>query len=360
MLAIAAAGILEEAVAAGVFPGGVLLVADAGEVLLEHSFGVRARVGPSAGVPVTRDTVYDVASLTKPAVTAALVLRLVEAGRLALDTPAAAFVPELGRRAVRIRDLLSHSAGLPAWRPYYETLVGLPAADRREAIVRLAAAEAPEVAVGERAIYSDLGFILLGTAVERAGGERLDRLAARALFGPLGMTSSRFVDLAARERPLDVAPTEACPRRGLLTGEVHDDNAHAAGGILGHAGLFSTAVDLSRLTAALVASWHGEIVPGGFPPALVREMWSPSGVPGSTWRLGWDSPSPIPGSSSAGELWPRDGVGHLGFTGCSLWIDPPRRRWVILLTNRVHPSRNDNRIRQVRPAVHDAIASALA
>ncbi len=352
--------LLDDAVLRRVCPGGVLVVADEGRVVHRRAFGVRAWVdqtgAPAPPVAVTLETIYDVASLTKPLVTAALVARLVEAGRLAFDTPACAFVPELRDPRVRVRDLLAHAAGFPAWIPLWKQLLDDPTP--RETMLRLAASTPPESAPGARGVYSDVGFILLGFVVERCAGARLDELARRALFEPLGLPCG-FVDLARGDRPAPVAPTELDPRRGLLSGEVHDENCHAAGGILGHAGLFATAEDVSQQAAAWVRSWHGERFPGGFPPDIVREMWRPSGVPGSVWRLGWEVPSAQPGVSHAGDRWPRDGVGHLGFTGTSLWIDPARRRWVVLLTNRVHPSRENQAIRQLRPAVHDEVLAAL-
>jgi serine-type D-Ala-D-Ala carboxypeptidase len=335
--------LLTQAVTAGAFPGGVLEVGDRGRIVLRHAFGRRATV-PAPGPAVTPDTIYDVASLTKAAVTSLVVLRLVAAGRLAWDTPAARFVPE-AQGGARVADLLAHAAGLPAWRPLHER-----SADRDE-LVRLAAAEPLERPPGAASVYSDLGFIVLGAIAERAGGDRLDALARALVFEPLGMSTSTFVDLTAPFRPAPVAPTELCPRRGLVTGEVHDENCHAAGGVLGHAGLFSTAGDLGRVCAALVGGG------GPFPPDLVRTMLAPAGVPGSTWRLGWDGPAAT--GTQAGERWPKDGAGHLGFTGCSMWLDPRRGRWVVLLTNRVHPSSADTRIKLVRPALHDAVWAML-
>jgi CubicO group peptidase (beta-lactamase class C family) len=284
-------------------------------------------------------------------------MRLVEAGRLSLDTPAAAYIPELlpPRDGITVRHLLSHSSGLPAWRPFFEREAPMP----REEMLRRCAAEPLEAEPGARSVYSDLGYIVLGFVVERSGGDRLDQLAHRAVFEPLEMASAHFVDLTAPRHavPAPVAPTEVCPRRGLVHHEVHDDNCHAAGGILGHAGLFSSAPDLGRFAAALCASFAGEKPKGGFPPELVRTFFSPSGVPGSTWRLGWDGPAES--GSSVGELWPKSAVGHLGFTGCSMWLDPPRGRFAILLSNRVHPSRDDERIKALRPRWHDAVWRAL-
>jgi CubicO group peptidase (beta-lactamase class C family) len=181
--------------------------------------------------------------------------------------------------------------------------------------------------------------------VERAGGARLDALFADEVAGPLGLGIG-FLPGA----PQGVAPTE-----GELVGVVHDENARAMGGVAGHAGLFGTAAGVSALARAHVEAWHGR--PGRLAPETVRRLWTPSGVPGSTWCFGWDRPSAV--GSSAGARWPKAGVGHLGFTGCSLWIDPPRGRWVALVTNRLHPSRANDRIKAFRPLLHDAIIETL-
>jgi CubicO group peptidase (beta-lactamase class C family) len=201
---------------------------------------------------------------------------------------------------------------------------------------------------GTRSVYSDLGFIVLGDLIERAGGVRLDALFAREIARPLGV-DTRFVP----EDPSACAPCEG------MRGVVHDDNARAMDGVAGHAGLFSTATDVARLARSLLASFLNlEVeVPRLVGAETVRAFFSPCGIPGSTWRYGWDGPSPQ--GSQAGERWPKDGVGHLGFTGCSLWMDPPRGRAVVLLSNRVEPTRNNERIKQVRPALHDAIVAAL-
>jgi CubicO group peptidase (beta-lactamase class C family) len=265
--------------------------------------------------------------------------------------------------------------------------------------IALAAAQEPLTQPpGTRSVYSDLGFIVLGWLLERVVGARLDAQADSGIFQPLGLSASSFVNLAdpdARTRLLaehGVAATQHCPIRGrVLVGEVDDMNAHAMAGVAGHAGLFSTADDLSRIAGALVSAWRGsanaaesETFPsdqpagsgaGGGPqvrapmgapaPAralidgdVVRTFWRPAGVPGSTWRRGWDGPSPA--ASQAGDRLPKSAVGHLGFTGCSLWIDPERARWIITLTNRVHPVvRDDDRFRAFRPAIQDAAVDAL-
>lgn len=350
--------LLDDAVTGGVFPGGTILVADQGQVVWEHVFG-RLVPGESA---VTPKTYYDVASLTKVAATTASLMQLVAEDAINIDDAVVTHVPELaceGMHEVRVRHLLSHSSGLPAWHPFYEELLKAPpSVNRRKKMLQLVAQHPLQVRPGTRSVYSDLGFILLGFFLERVTGERLDSLAGRLVFEPLGMQRTRFVDLAAGgARPDPVAPTEICPYRGLVRGEVHDDNCHAAGGILGHAGLFSTAQDLGLLCRALVTAWQGSA--GPFSADVVRMFFAASGVPGSTWRLGWDGPAPAPGLSQAGERWSKSGVGHMGFTGCSVWVDPSRARWVVLLSNRVHPSRDDDRIKKVRPRVHDAISNAL-
>jgi CubicO group peptidase (beta-lactamase class C family) len=294
--------LLEEAVGV-VFPSAQLVVVDGGRTVLERAVGA-----------ADERTLFDVASLTKPLSTTLLIM-LEQVG---LD--------EAVRPGITVRHLLSHSSGLPAWK-----LLGADpvAAARREPL---------EYPTGSKSVYSDLGFILLGDYLTRpAHGMDQVELFQDLIARPLGVETT--YEPADRSR---CAPCEG------LQGTVHDENARA--GATGHAGLFSTARDVSRIVAA---HFDESFVPR----AVVEQFWRPSGVPGSTWCLGWDRPSPT--SSQAGARWPRDGVGHLGFTGCSIWIDPPRRRWVVLLTNRVEPTRKNERIKGFRPLLHDAIVAAL-
>lgn len=358
------APIVDQAVTSGVTPGGVVCFRDGGAVEI-MAFG-RTHGNAMAGEAVSVETVYDVASLTKPVASLAVFLRLWEQGRMDLATRAAALVPELtarGGEGITLAHLLGHAAGFPDWLPFHQRLSAgerAGAASAREALVRMAGETGLLEPPGTTARYSDLGYILLGAALERAGERRLDELARALVFEPLGMAATRFVDL---EQPhpsapvAGVAPTEVCPRRGLVWGEVHDDNAHAAGGICGHAGLFSTAGDLARFAAAMNAALRGER--GLFEAERARRLATTPSVAGSTWRLGWETPAPAPGVSQAGDRWPRDGIGHLAFTGCSMWLDPARDRAVILLTNRVHPSRTGTGIRELRRAVMDAVVATL-
>jgi CubicO group peptidase (beta-lactamase class C family) len=314
-------GTLRDAVGR-VFPAAQLIAVDHFSLVFERAVGA-----------CEPGTLFDIASLTKPLSTATLAMMAIEEGALALD--------DRPRPELSVEQLLTHSSGLPAWKRL---------GDSRAEVLRAVAAEPLESPPGAVARYSDLGFILLGATVENALGRSLDELFAQRIAGPLGIGTT----FNPQERAA-CAPTE-----GELRGVVHDENARAMGGVAGHAGLFSTARDVSRIVHALVAAWHGvrsTSTPRLLPPPRVRQMWTPSAVPGSTWCLGWDRPSAT--GSSAGEKWPKDGVGHLGFTGCSIWIDPPRARWVVLLSNRVHPTRANEAIKQFRPAIHDAIVAAL-
>ncbi len=360
-------GLASGAILDRVIPGAVLAAGRVGQAPLLQAFGQR-QVEPRQA-PATVDTVYDLASLTKALVTSVLCMQAVAEGRLTLDDSLGLYMEPLADRPeVTLRRVLAHAGGFPAHRKFYDDL--LDKADPRpvgaQAVVRMAAAEPLSYAPGSRSVYSDLGFILLGAVVERALGGRLDELAARLIFRPLGI-GLRFVDLRvqAPSENFDgspVAPTERCPvRRRLVVGEVHDLNAFAMGGIAGHAGLFGCASGVLRLALALGAAYHGRGLDGGAPlvsPHVLREFWRPAGVPGSTWRLGWDGPSEH--ASLAGDLISRRAVGHLGFTGCSLWIDPDQEACVVVLTNRVHPEvRDDPRFRALRPALHDAALRAI-
>ena len=357
--------IARAAVAAGVTPGGVLAVSDGGRELLRLPFGRTQSHPGGAGEEVRVDTIYDIASLTKPIATSGVLMKLLESGVLSLETPARSLVPELiveGGEGITIAHLVGHSAGFPDHVKYYERLWAgerAGAGSARDALVRMAGATPLCDPPGTVTRYSDVGYILLGAALERAAGERLDRAAARLVLDPLAMRSTFFVDLEApRARPPGViAPTEICPVRGLVAGAVHDENASAAGGICGHAGLFSTAGDVARFADAMIAATRGE--PRHFDAAIARRLTATESTPGSTWRLGWDTPARTMGVSHAGDRWPRDGFGHLAFTGCSMWLDPPRRRHVVLLTNRVHPTRHGAGIRELRRAIMDGVVDAL-
>ncbi len=343
--------VLDRFLAEGAFPGGVLAVGHRGALVHLRPFG---RLSGGDGAPeVAADTIYDLASLTKVVATTAMAMILVDEERLDLDSPVRDFLPRFegaGKEKVTVRHLLTHSSGVDWWAPLYQEITGKKAYLERIQAMDLA------YEPGTRSKYSDLGLILLGEILERVAGESLDAFVRRRVFEPLGMRDTRFrpgPELLAR-----IAPTEDDPGRGrVLRGEVHDENAHALGGVAPHAGLFSTAGDLARFAQMMLYGGvfeHQRL----FSRATMETFTAKAGVPGSDRALGWDTKSPE--GSSAGSLFSPRSYGHTGFTGTSIWIDPDRELFVILLTNRVHPTRDNTLIRQVRPAVADAVVRALA
>jgi serine-type D-Ala-D-Ala carboxypeptidase len=339
----AARQVLERAIEAHVCPAAVVEVGEATRPIWREAFG---RLSHAGDAPRTReDTIFDLASLTKVVCTATLVMRQVERGRLALDDRVRDCLAGWhggGRDGVTLRDLLAHCAGLPAYRPLYQTHQGARAFEG-------AICETPlEYAPRTRAVYSDLGFMLLGFVLERTGPLPVQFDALREQLGPI--QELQFHPPAAW-RPR-IAPTEHDPWRGrLLVGEVHDENAWALGGAAAHAGLFGTAGAVGDFARHVLQVLDGRR--GAMQQATLREVVTRHpGVPGSSRALGWDTM--VPTSSCGTRMSPR-AFGHTGFTGTSLWIDPDAGVYVVLLTNRVHPTRTNEAIRQLRPALHDAV-----
>jgi CubicO group peptidase (beta-lactamase class C family) len=366
---------LDQAIAKSHTPGAVVLARMPKDgVVLEHESVRGAAVLRPERIAMARDTIFDLASLTKPIVTATSILLLASEGRIDLDDPVAKVLPVFGERgkdAVTIRHLLTHTSGLRPWRPFHEALLererkkgerllGTPAAKEAvlERIYRSALVHEP----GEAAVYGDLDFILLGAIVETIAGEPLDAFAASRIFGPLGMTDARFVRLGDGEPPLPdalrrrFAATENCPWRGrVIWGEVHDPNAWAMGGVAGHAGLFATASDVMTFAQAVIDVWHGrsDVLPREW---LVRFLTKNDAPANTTWALGWDTPTP--GASSSGKHFSTSSVGHLGFTGTSLWIDLEREAAVVMLTNRVHLVAKRSKF-ELRAVVHDLVMESF-
>ncbi len=399
-------------VSAGAFPGAVVLVGSSREILAHRAYGYRA-LAPER-LPMMPDTVFDLGSLTKPMATTTAMMLLVRDRRVRLDDPACTVIPEFGRgarAAATFRQLLNHTSGLPAWKPYYESVIpdyehteshdesakpsccesvipakagiqgrrgatavhpgeiagappGARAATGKSGCLERIHSEELMARPGEQARYSDLGFILLGEAVERLSRKPLDRFCRDEIFTPMGLSSTFFVDLSRRSRASrphpgpTIAATEDCRwRRKILCGEVHDDNAFAMGGVAGHAGVFSSAPDVHRFIGFMGRCLAGA-EPDFLPGAVVREfLEAERPLPGQTHVLGWDTPSPE--GSSSGRHFSARTVGHLGFTGASVWWDLERDVHVVFLTNRVHPSRDNPAIREFRPLVHDAVMEAL-
>ena len=347
--------LMEAGVADGVFPGGVALWGDRERVVGEVTAGRLRILPPPPGPPVTPDTLFDLASLTKPLATGALVLLAVSEGRLDLSRTVGQYLPEAAgcfAGEAPLRELLSHSSGLCAWAPLYDRIdPALSREARKSELLRLILALPPAAPWGGKSIYSDFGFMLLGWILERVWEEPLEQLYRERIARPLGVASADFLspDSPLREAVLNgrlpVASTETDPASGEpFTGVVHDEHARLLGGVSGHAGLFGSALAVW----VLARPWLG----GGF----FSESWLAefrSRQPGLEWALGWDTPTP--GSSSGHHMTPGGAIGHLGYAGTSLWIDWKRERVVVLLTNRVHPVRTNNRIREFRPILHDAI-----
>jgi len=363
----------QEAVTQGVFPGAVVLVSKEQQIVYEQAFGSRSLLPDKSSLRL--ETIYDVASLTKPMATTVAIMLLVREKKIRLDDQLTRIIPMfgvLGKSLATFRHLLSHSSGLPAWKPFYEEIIKNEKSGRINFVASRAAKsfvfeqihrEKSLAAPGSQSLYSDLGFMILGEAVETLTGNTLDRFCQERIFKPMGLRSTGFVDLTQlrthRLQPVEemIAPTENCPwRKKILCGEVHDDNAYAMGGVAGHAGLFSSARDIHSFLVHLDQCLHGK--DNFLPQALVEEFLTTVRTPSqSSFALGWDTPTP--GQSASGSLFSPRSVGHLGFTGCSIWWDLEKNCHVVLLTNRIHPSRKNEKIKDFRPQIHDLIMKAL-
>jgi CubicO group peptidase (beta-lactamase class C family) len=399
--------LIENSACEAVYPGAVILVAKGGKIVFHEPVGYRSLTPERA--PMLRHTIFDLASLTKPLATTLCTMKLVNEDKILLDQPLKRMLPNavLGDKSeLTSRLLLCHSSGLADWKPFYENLIPYPVKERkrilREWIIRESFAYEP----GKRNLYSDLGFMLLEWVIEEKTGETLPRYVHKHFYGPLGLKRTMFrsagededplppasakgegpdsgeaiVDRGGKKKSLDsrlcgsdrntrgkiesihsrdeFAATEDCPwRRRVLQGEVHDDNAWTLGGYSGHAGLFSTAEEVYVIANLLREHYIG-VRHDFFRPETVREFFRRQDiVEGSDWALGWDTRA-LKGSS-AGKHFSRGSVGHTGFTGTSMWMDLEKDVIAILLTNRVHPKRENDRIKQFRPAFHDAVMEEL-
>ncbi len=361
--------VLEDGLTEKVFPGVVAGIWSRRDPDVFHfGWGGERRLALKgfSALPMERETVFDLASVTKVFGTAALAMVLVERGWIEWTTPVRTILPEFRHAEISLRELAAHTSGLPAWAPFFEKLREIFATDElerieveerqrvlRELVFSLDLDRRP----GTEAIYSDVGFMVLGFCLEAVTGLPLDHAIERFVWRPMGLFAEgvgtgpffvRTVDPAFRVRREDVAATEDCPwRHSILQGQVHDDNCWASGGYAGHAGAFGTAENLLRFGKRLLEGFVARDV--------LREAWSPVGIPeGCTRTLGWDTPS---GDAPAfGRRFSPRSVGHVGFTGTSIWIDPVSEVVVTLLTNRVHPNRHPTAIRAFRGRFHDALA----
>jgi CubicO group peptidase (beta-lactamase class C family) len=340
--------ILRGGVRDSAFPGAMAVVGTRYGIVVTQSVG---RLDWSRSPAPGPSTLWDLASLTKVVGLTSAIMLLEEESRIDLDAPVQRYLPEWsggGKERVTVRHLLTHSSGLPAWRPLYKE------ADDPRGALALAMSTALDTLPGLRMVYSDLGAILLGQIVERVGGMPFDRFLATRVFGPLGMHETLFRPPSALHAR--IAPTEVDPWRGRhLRGEVHDENAFALGGISSHAGLFSSARDLVRLARMYLGegTLDGRQV---LRPETIRRFTAVQDPALSHRALGWEKPN---GTNSAGHLMSPGAFGHTGFTGTSIWIDPQHGVFVLLLTNRVNPTREHRGIAGVRIAIADAAMGAV-
>jgi CubicO group peptidase (beta-lactamase class C family) len=344
--------LVEDAIRRRVFPGMELLVARGDEVLLHEAWGPQ-EIAPDAP-PLARGTLWDIASLTKPIATATCVMILLEKGQLGLEDKVADFFPEFDtpdRRGITLRHLLTHTAGLPDWADLYSH--GQSQADALQRLLNLPLSHP----TGTVMVYSDLGYLLLGEIVRRTCGQSLSECFQRNVAHPLQLTRTAFNPLR-HEWELPIAPTQYCTfRQQLLRGIVHDENAYAFGGEGGNAGLFSTAADLHRFARTMLAQGELEGVRllSRRTIALMTANHNPPRL--APRGLGWDIKGDALGYTSCGALMRKGAFGHTGFTGTSLWMEPEGGLTVILLSNRVHISRDRNQADMIRfrPRLHNLV-----
>lgn len=358
---------MQRAVNSKVFPGAVLLVSYMDEVIFHEPFGL-ADIG--SGQLMRIESLFDLASLTKPLATALCVMKLVQCSALSVDQRLGQILNESSgtdKADITVDQLLRHTSGFPAHRPFYERVVATPEPLRRGFMRELLLQEPLVAKPGERQIYSDLGYMLLAWVVESVSGSQLDQFACKQIYEPAGIKDLFFMRIDNRSQVAceksnsclknirRFVSTERCPwRKKIVRGEVHDDNAWAVGGVDGHAGLFGTASAVWSLLIELMHLLHGR-ESGLIDRELLKAFLTKKGS--GEMVAGFDTPS-LSGSS-AGRYFSSESVGHLGFTGTSFWMDPLKSLIVVLLSNRVHPSRENQKIKAFRPEIHDMIVEAL-
>jgi CubicO group peptidase (beta-lactamase class C family) len=341
--------LLRQAIADHVFPAASVAVTHRGNLMALRAFGrfTYETNSPDANV----DTVFDIASLTKAVATTSMAMILYERGLLDLDLPVVAVVAEFAgedprRDAVTLRMLLAHSSGLPA----YEKL--FLRTKTRDDLLSAAFATPLASDPGSNAKYSDIGFIILGVALERIAEESLGRFCQHEVFGPLAMTHTAFNPPSAWRASIPPTANDESFRHRIIQGEVQDENASVMGGVAPHAGLFASAGDLAIFAHAMLSGGCPILRPETVAVFTQRET-SP---PGTSRTLGWDTPSSL---SQSGKYFSANSFGHLGYTGTSLWIDPARQLSITLLTNRTWPDCKNEAIKQLRPKFHDAVVESL-
>lgn len=320
--------------------------------------GGKTRFDP-LGKGIKQTTLFDLASLTKPLCTVLCTLHLIDRGQLSWDEPLGIQFPR-DKQKIEIRHLLQHCSGLPAYRPYYQQFSATQSSENTAEILSLIAKEPLEYTTGSTSLYSDLGFILLGDLIEQRSKMPLHQLFSEQISEPLGLENQLlFLPIRAQNISLRInaAATEHCNwRRSILQGEVHDEHCWLMGGVAGHAGLFGTVDAVMVLCELLLDVWKKKATHPAFRSELLWHAFQQK-HPQSGWCLGFDTPTP--GGSSSGKFFSPTSVGHLGFSGTSFWIDLEKEVVVVLLTNRIHPSRDNVKIRSYRPYFHDQLMEII-
>lgn len=337
---------LQRSVEEGVFPGCAVSVGNIDGPWFEEGFGF---LTSEKKAKPTVDTLYDVASLTKVMSTSTLLMKARDQQDFELSDLVLSFLPNLKHNFL-MHHLMTHSSGLPAWKPLYEKLA--PCCTKEQMFQAINDQDL-EQTPGNKAVYSDLGFMLLGFVLEEIFPDSLENLFNEHVRQKLALKHTCF---SPRQKNIDlatIAPTEQCTfRNRLVHGEVHDENAYVLGGVAGHAGLFSTAHEVGIFARSILKNLNGESILAA--PEIMRTFATKQYLPEtSSWALCWDTPSPE--NSSAGNLWSRQGIGHLGYSGCSLWLDLPKKFYAVVLSNRVHPTRKNDKIKAFRPPFHDLL-----
>jgi len=355
--------IFDEAVEKGVFPGVSAGVGLADEKSVNLWISAMGYLEYSEKREVNKNTFYDLASLTKPLATTLSVLCLLKEGTLHFSTRLAdifgSLVPE-EKKNIPIARLLGHSAGFPALRPYHTELLDTEESERKKKLFSLIMEEPLAYEQASMTVYSDIGYMLLGLIIEKISKTPLDKFVKERVFEPLGLSRQlQYGPLSLqKQEKMSIAPGEHCAvRNKILCGEVSDENAYSMGGVAGHAGLFGTIQAVLFMGMHLLDQWKDRDEHPNYRNSDLRACFRKQNIPGSTWALGFDTPS-ARGSSGGSYLSP-ESVGHLGFTGTSLWIDPVRELVMVLLSNRVHPSRDNEQIKQFRPQFHNMIIENL-
>ncbi len=352
--------IIEKAINEDIFPGAAI-----GIYLRKQKKSFSAVYGHRSLFPspekLEKKTIFDLASLTKPLATTLALLCLLQEKKIALTETLPSLlerdVPE-DKKEITLFHLLNHCSGLADYRPFYRELVHVDQINRKRVLLESILQQDLAYPVASRALYSDLGFILLGEIIEIKSGRYLSEYVREKVMTPIGL-AEKIIFNPLQKSKKNFAATEDCLwRKKVLSGEVHDDNCWTMGGVCGHAGLFADMESVLFLTSFLLDVWLDGVCHPNFSTTVVKNFFKRQNVvPESSWALGFDTPSEK--GSSAGKYISRHSVGHLGFTGTSFWIDPERELVIVLLTNRVHPSRENTRIRQFRPLFHDTVIECM-